>query len=120
MSAILRKYARESGIEIYGLGTDRAKWETALQRYTVHVVRGCIWAFGETRTEPSLEKYVFDWMGISNNSELAIGDRIKVVAGFNIGAKGVIQYIEPSGKLWVRRDGASSDVFYMRDEVVRE
>jgi hypothetical protein len=46
-----------------------------------------------------------------------VGGRVKVIAGFNVGAKGTVNYIEPSGKLWVRRDGASSDVFYMPEEV---
>lgn len=43
---------------------------------------------------------------------LKIGDTIKVVAGFNVGASGVINYIDPTGKIWVRRKGADSDVFY--------
>jgi transcription antitermination factor NusG len=46
-----------------------------------------------------------------------VGGRVKVIAGFNVGAKGTVNYIEPTGKLWVRRDGASSDVFYMPEEV---
>lgn len=42
------------------------------------------------------------------------GDRVQanLYAGFHKGAKGVVQYVEPSGKIWVLRDGASSDVFY--------
>ena len=30
------------------------------------IVQECIWAFGETRTEPSLEKYILDRLGINN------------------------------------------------------
>ena len=30
------------------------------------IVQECIWAFGETRTEPSLEKYILDRLGIDN------------------------------------------------------
>ena len=30
------------------------------------IVQQCIWAFGETRTEPSLEKYILDRLGINH------------------------------------------------------
>lgn len=55
--------------------------------------------------------------GVKEKS-ITIGSRIKVISGFNVGAKGTVSYIEPSGKLWVRRDGASSDVFYHSEEVI--
>lgn len=47
------------------------------------------------------------------------GDRIQVkqTAGFHRGALGVVQYVAPDGKIWVRRDNASSDVFYFADEL---
>ena len=34
------------------------------QKFAELIVRECIWAFGETRTEPSLEKYILDRLGI--------------------------------------------------------
>lgn len=49
---------------------------------------------------------------------IKIGSRVKVISGFNIGSMATVNYIEPSGKLWVRRDGAGSDVFYHPEEVV--
>jgi hypothetical protein len=36
---ILRSAARSSGLDVYGLGLDRDKWEAALARYTEIVVR---------------------------------------------------------------------------------
>ena len=33
------------------------------------IVQECIWAFGETRTEPSLEKYILDRLGINHGTE---------------------------------------------------
>lgn len=47
------------------------------------------------------------------------GDRIQVkqTAGFHRGALGVVQYVAPDGKIWIRRDNASSDVFYFADEL---
>lgn len=49
---------------------------------------------------------------------IRVGGRVKVIAGFNVGALGTVSYIEPTGRLWVRRDGASSDVHYTPDEVI--
>ena len=36
------------------------------QKFARLIVQECIWAFGETRTEPSLEKYILDRLGINN------------------------------------------------------
>ena len=44
--------------------------------------------------------------------------RVKVIAGFNVGATGVVEFVEPSGKkIWVLRDGASTPVFYHPSEL---
>ena len=56
--------------------------------------------------------------GVESTS-IKVGSRVKVVSGFNVGAKGTVSYIEPTGRMWVMRDGASTDVFYTPDEVVR-
>jgi len=55
--------------------------------------------------------------GVEDNS-IKVGSRVKVVSGFNVGAKGTVSYIEPTGRMWVRRDGSSSDVFYHPEEVI--
>ena len=55
--------------------------------------------------------------GVKDNS-IKVGSRVKVVSGFNVGAKGTVSYIEPTGRMWVMRNGASTDVFYMPDEVM--
>lgn len=36
------------------------------EKFARLIVQECIWAFGETRTEPSLEKYILDRLGINN------------------------------------------------------
>ena len=54
-----------------------------------------------------------------DSTSIKVGSRVKVVSGFNVGAKGTVSYIEPTGRMWVMRDGASTDVFYTPDEVVR-
>ena len=38
------------------------------EKFAELIVRECIWAFGETRTEPSLERYILDRLGINNES----------------------------------------------------
>ncbi len=46
------------------------------------------------------------------------GHSVKVVAGFNVGARGIVEFVEPSGeKIWVLRDGASTPVFYHPEEL---
>jgi hypothetical protein len=51
-----------------------------------------------------------------------VGDRVVATqdAGFHKGAHGVIEYIDPSGKHWVMRDGASKAVYYMAGELEHE
>ena len=42
MNARIRSIERESGLEIYGLGLDRAKWEAAMTKFTELIVRECM------------------------------------------------------------------------------
>ena len=56
----INQMASRAGLDIFGLGTDRVKWNTSLEAYTELIVRECIYKFGQTRTEPSLEKYIMD------------------------------------------------------------
>jgi len=41
MNDQLRKFYRLSGLDIYGLGKDREKWEAAIDRYTELVIKEC-------------------------------------------------------------------------------
>ncbi len=42
MNELIRKFERESGIELYGLGLDRAKWQDKLEKFTELIVRECV------------------------------------------------------------------------------
>ena len=42
MNKRLREIEKESGLEIYGLGKDRAKWEAALEKYAKLIIEDCI------------------------------------------------------------------------------
>lgn len=42
VSTLITQFARQSHLDVYGLGLDKAKWELALERYTRLVVQDCI------------------------------------------------------------------------------
>jgi hypothetical protein len=42
MNPLIRKFERESGLEIYGLGARRERWESALAKYAELVVQEVI------------------------------------------------------------------------------
>jgi hypothetical protein len=70
MNERIKQLAEQAGIElpnnvvdgINGPGVVSEK--DKLAKFAELIVRECIWAFGETRTEPSLEKYILDRLGI--------------------------------------------------------
>ena len=41
MNKQLRQFERESKLEIFGLGKDRIKWESALEKFAELIVREC-------------------------------------------------------------------------------
>lgn len=42
MNKQIRELEQQSGIEIYGLGLDRAKWEYSLEKFAQLIVQSCI------------------------------------------------------------------------------
>ena len=61
------RMASRAGLDIFGLGTDRAKWDMSLEAYTELIVQECIYKFGETRSEPNLSKYIMDGLKDENS-----------------------------------------------------
>lgn len=51
-----------------------------------------------------------------------VGQRIIVAphAGFHRGARGVVEFHAPDGRVWVLRDGAGSCVFYYPHELIKD
>jgi hypothetical protein len=41
MNKQFREFERASGLEIYGLGKDRAKWEAAMEKFAKLIVQDC-------------------------------------------------------------------------------
>ena len=54
------RIASDCNLVVYALGKDKAKWDMRLEAYTQLIVQYCIYKFGQTRTEPSLEKFIMD------------------------------------------------------------
>ena len=42
MNERIKQFERESHLDVYALGLDRAKWEDVLQRYTEMIVQECV------------------------------------------------------------------------------
>jgi hypothetical protein len=42
MNNLIRQFERESHIDVYGLGLDRAKWESAMEKFAELIVRECM------------------------------------------------------------------------------
>ena len=56
----MNRFARDSNLDVYALGLDKAKWDARLEAYTQAIVMHCVYKFGQTRMEPSLEKYIME------------------------------------------------------------
>jgi len=56
MNQILREFEKQSGLEIYGLGAQRVKWESAMERFAELIVREC----AEFQTNRSTERHGYD------------------------------------------------------------
>ena len=41
MNKLLREFEKESGLEIYGLGARRDKWEHTIEKFTELIVKEC-------------------------------------------------------------------------------
>jgi hypothetical protein len=42
MNKLIRNLERESGLDVYGLGRDRAKWESVVEGFAELIVRECV------------------------------------------------------------------------------
>lgn len=54
------RLAADANLDVYAFGKDKAKWDARLEAYTQAIVNHCVWKFGQTRIEPSLEKYIME------------------------------------------------------------
>ena len=108
-------------------GFDPTRLSIAQQKFAELIVRECVAICqqdidGEDNIDARSGRQdcaveIKEHFGVESTS-IKVGSRVKVVSGFNVGAKGTVSYIEPTGRMWVMRDGASTDVFYHPEEVI--
>ena len=60
MNTRIKEFERESGLEIYGLGKDRVKWEYTVEKFAQLIVKECILTIqmGISRDGHNTEKYL--------------------------------------------------------------
>ena len=60
MNTRIKDFERESGLEIYGLGKDRVKWEYTVEKFAQLIVKECILTIqlGISRDGHNTEKYL--------------------------------------------------------------
>jgi len=51
MKELVRKFEKESGLEIYGLGARREKWEHTMEKFAELVVKECVKVVDDTMTD---------------------------------------------------------------------
>lgn len=51
MKELVRQFEKESGLEIYGLGAKRDKWEHTMEKFAELVVKECVRVVDDTLTE---------------------------------------------------------------------
>ena len=110
MNERIKELAHEAGLPTY----NPEGIPTKLEKFAELIVRECAL---QCNHNDDMDR-ILEYFGVDSTS-IRVGSRVKVVSGFNVGAKGTVSYIEPTGRMWVMRDGASTDVFYTPDEVVR-
>ena len=67
MSTRLQQLMTQAGTDVSG------KWMNVGQaeKFAESIVTECIWAFGQTRQEPNLQKYVLQRLGIEQHDSAA-------------------------------------------------
>jgi len=50
---LLREFSKQSGLELYGLGKDRLKWESTMEKFSELIVRECIDVVRKATTSPN-------------------------------------------------------------------
>ena len=63
-----------------------------------------------------LTNNIKEYFGIADEP-IKVGSRVRIVRNFSVGSTGTVKYIEPCGRLWVRRDGSDTDMPFAPIEV---
>ena len=57
MNERIRQFERESHIDVYGLGLDRVKWETSLEKFAELILGECCQVLEQTQTALDRHKW---------------------------------------------------------------
>ena len=65
MNELVEQFERESGLEIYGLGQDRVKWKSVVEKFAKLIVADCadFVAAGEFG-DPGTAKQLMEYFGV--------------------------------------------------------
>lgn len=58
MNKKIRDFERESGLDVYGLGKDRDKWEAAVERFADMIITECAGLFPLTFTDEQYQRRI--------------------------------------------------------------
>jgi hypothetical protein len=56
----------EKYADYYAMLSETGEKEIFIKKFAELIVQECIWLFGETRTEPSLERFILTRLGIDH------------------------------------------------------
>ena len=62
---LIKQFERESNLDVYSLGLDKAKWESRLEAYTLLIVKECARVAEEVDGDSRARKCVLDHFGVT-------------------------------------------------------
>lgn len=66
MNKLIKQFERQSGIEVYGLGLDKVKWESRLEEFAQMIVRECAQVAEEVDGDTRARTCVLEHFGVKN------------------------------------------------------
>ena len=108
------QYIKEEGIGWAG------NYNASLPKFAELIVKDCYVALFPSLRDMVSRRQAYEMIekhfGVGKQ-QINIGSRITVtIAGRNQGAKGIVNRIDPDGRLWVRLDGTASDATYVFEQ----
>jgi hypothetical protein len=58
MNYKIREFERESGLDVYGLGKNRDKWEAAVEKFADLIINECANVFPLTHTDEQYQRRI--------------------------------------------------------------
>ena len=74
MKKLLRECASQSGLDVYGLGARRDKWEQAVEQFTDLIVQECLKTIAKTDTTQAYTSYD---LGLVKSTMIKVQNNVK-------------------------------------------